>query len=715
MMRQLTKRQNGLVVNAKPAVLFILLALLVGVAVDAGWGTAVDDWVHDPALVHQARTRWRHVAIVVLDDEVPLQVGRKQALPLFARAAERLIRAGAKGVFLDARLSKEMEAAMPYALCMEAAGTVRWSAPRCATDGPDRCVLSGSPAGLAPLAMPEDVLERFRVAPYLPGQAPLPDFLLYGWEASAAIPPEGLVAEDRLVSRGAGVMRWLDLSADHAAVRLAAFVDPERTARSLARTRNDEICGEGYACRRIRLSRPTYRIHLDDERTIAPVSLLAACDEQTGMRAAKLLRGKAVILQLTMPAEATDMIVTPMTTAWGGPHLLTPGAHYLADAVETLLQEDHPRPPPLPIKLGLFLVVAASSVVIGLQRRQAVLWGVFPVVAGVMIGLCFFIYPVQLWPVTAALATYLTGAVQIVGLNLVIGLREGKLIRRYMPPQIHDLLISVWGDQRFRNRRHRAVVLMSDLAGYTTVTHLLGDPAYVLELMNDYLEETSVVLQEKYQGWLEAYVGDLVCYYWPIWGENQSDAYGNALQGAAELARLQKRFFAGLNRRYRERFPAPALERVAEVIDAGIGMTSGTVVMGDLGPKQGVRKFGILGDPLNLAARLESLTRYFNSDLIVSEEVAVFADQAGLIRRRLGRIQVKGKLTPVTVFALGDQADARFSASCVHNWEKWLSDMERGGEPTIPCPEIYAQDRDTLNRWKKRGLLRDGVWHLDEK
>lgn len=698
-------------VGAWLAALFVCTSALVGVAVDWGWGTVIDAWVHDPALVYRARTEWRHVALVVLDEGVPVQVGRKQVLPLFARAAERLVRAGAKGIFLDARLSKEMEVAMPYALCLEDSGAVRWSPPRCLADA-GRCRLTGSEAGLAPLAMAGEVFAKFRVAPYLAGQEQLPDFLLYGLEALPFMPRSALTASDRLVSLDPAVMRWMDLSPDHAVVQLAAFVDPERTRHALARSGGDEDCG-GIRCRRIRLGRPVYRTQPQGKRPIVPLSLLATCDEGRAFAAAAGFKGRAVILQLTAPAEATDMLVTPMTVAWGGPHLLTPGAQFLADAVETLLLGDHPRAPPWSMKVMLFIAVAAVSVWLGWHQRQVVHLGGFLVLAVVMVGLCFGCRLRQLWPVSATLAAYLSGLLQTIGLHLVIGLREGRLIRRYMPRQIHDLLIAP-GELRFRNRCHQAIVLMSDLKSYTTLTQVLKDPAGILELMNDYLEETSLILQEKYQGWLEAYVGDLVCYYWPLWQEN-SVVWRNALLGAVELRRLQQRFFAGLKDRYAERFPQPTLQCIAALIDAGIGMAAGVVVMGELGPRRGVRKFGILGDPLNLAARLESLTRVFDCHLIVSEELARRAGEVGLAQRRLGRIAVKGRPVPVAVFALGEGQEEGFSAENVTGWENWLATIERGGEPTSACPAIYAKDQRTLIQWQTRGLLKAGVFYLDEK
>lgn len=305
---------------------------------------------------------------------------------------------------------------------------------------------------------------------------------------------------------------------------------------------------------------------------------------------------------------------------------------------------------------------------------------------------------------------------QVLVMQLIIGLKEGRLISQYMPSQIHHLLLSLKTGESFQNRHCQAVVLMSDLAGYTTVTGLLKDPVYVLSLMNDYLSETSIVLQDKYNGWLEAYVGDMVCYYWPFQAGRQGNAYLNALKGSIDLSDLQKQFFDGLVERYTGKIDETALNKISSIINAGVGISVGSVIMGDLGPKNGVRKFGILGDPLNLASRVESLTRLFNTEIIITEELVEAVEHGDLAVRRLGLISVKGRELPAALYAMGKPTDERFSASNIALWETWLSAIEQGKETDVACPEIYRKDCSTIKMWLSRGLLReDGVWHLDEK
>jgi adenylate cyclase len=702
--------------NNKLLTLFILISVLAGTVVNYWSGVHLDDWVHDSALVHQSRKQWQYTGVVVLDDDVPIRVGRKQALPLFVKATEHLIAAGAKAVFLDSRVAKEMEGRMPYAVCIEPDGQAQWSMPECTVDATNQCQVNNSSVGNAPLKMSEQAITHFIIAPYLSGQESLPDFLLYDLNAAAAIPEKGLVGSDRLVTKDSPIARYLDLSRDHAIVKLAESMNFDLTENALQTMDGDEVCTGDRRCRRIRLGLPIYEIRMQGDRLILPVSRLASCDTEIANQTAALLKNKVVILQLTTPTEATDIIVTPMTTALFGPHAVTPGAQFLADAVETILNGDHPRKPNSIVTALLFLLVAVAGVLVSAFLKQRYVWMGAVWVFIVAVGLCFLSPLVQLWPVTAIMMTYLIGIGQVIATFLIVGYREGVLISHYMPRQIHNLLISLKGDESFQNRRCFALVLMSDLAGYTTVTAILKEPGNVLNLMNDYLGETSLVLQDKYNGWLENYVGDMVCYYWPYKEQERTRAYKNALCGAIELSLLQKQFFLSLEQRYKHKIDAAALAQVSSTINAGIGLAAGIVVMGDLGPEHGVKKFGILGEPLIMSARLESLTRFFNTEIILSGDLVNTAEELGFSVRRLAKVIVKGRTKAENLYALGHADDPRFAEFEVRCWENWIKAVEQKIAVKQDCPKIYNQDKKTIELWLAKNLLREnGEWHLDEK
>jgi adenylate cyclase len=705
--------------HKKTLVFFIVLASLAGVFTDYAVGTQADYWLHDAAVVYQQRQNWKYTGIVVLDDEVPFRVSRIQSLPLFARAIERLIAQGAKAVYLDARVSKEIEGRMPYALCLESDGQARWSEPVCSpsTSANQLCNLSNSPAGNAPLKMSKLAMSRFRIAPYLNTDEQLPDFLLYDWEAAEAIPKAGLVANDRLVTKSTPIARWLDMSEDHAVFQLASLLAPEKIAQWYAKNRIDELCDNNRRCRRLRLTKPIYTINTSKNQLILPLSELAACDDAIANKAAALLKDKIVILQTSSPNESTDIMVTPMTTALFGPQLVTPGAQYIVDEIETLLNQDFPRTPPQFIRVTLFVCAAVLSVLLGAYFSQALLWFAAAIMFALMVSLCFFNTITQLWPVAAVMVAYFVGTIQIIAAHLLSGFRQGDLLFEYLPKQVIDVLMPLESSEAFVHRHCKVVVLMSDLAGYTTVTGLLKQPEHVMNLMNDYLGATSIVLQDKYNGILEAYVGDMVCYYWEYEEGREQIAYKQALLGAVELAVLQKNFFSSVASRYKEVLTVDVIDKISLIINAGIGITAGDAVKGNLGPKDGIKKFAILGDPLNLASRIESLTRLFNTEIIIAGDFAkATAALENLVVRRLGAIKVKGRIEPETLYALGVKEDSRFAADNIQVWEAWIAEIEAGIETDKPCPDIYSKDRKTILGWRDSGLLgANGVWLLYEK
>lgn len=707
-----------LFVDNKLQLFFVFVATLAATGLDFFAGSDLDYWVHDAAIVHQVRTRWDHVAVVALDARIPLNVSRIQSLPLFALAADRLISAGAKSVFLDARVPKELEGRIPYASCIEENGEVRWSAPRCSIISAQQCEVLNSDIGNAPLKMSEHTIGQFSMAPFPGEQKDLPNFLLFDFAAADAIPEQGIEALDRLLTRNSPVGRWIDLSDDHAVLRLAKAVNMQQLQTSLADTRQNEICDHQKPCRRIRLSTPVYEIQSNPDQLFLPLSVLASCNPQEAYRMADLTRNKAVIFQATSPTETTDTVITPMTTAITGHQRLTPGAQYLADAVETLLAQDYPRHPEPILKLLLFVCVATISVLIGIHCSQSLLWPSGLLIASGVCALCFFNPLTQLWPVTATITSFLIGALETTGTRLIIGYRQGKLVSEYMPEQVHRLLLQLKTNERFTNTCSQVVVLMSDLGGYTTITGILKEPKSLLNLVNDYLTETSLTLQDKYHGWLESYIGDMVCYYWPYSTEKTCEPiHQTAIAAALELATLQQRFFASVPERYADQFEANTLTDIIKTISAGIALTDGLVAMGNQGPEGGIKKFGILGDPLNLVSRIESLTRLFNTEIIVTADLAETAKKMAVPVRRLGLICVKGRSVPAMLFAMGHADDPRFSVNAINEWEKWLSAIEQTAQnPDFPCPALFQQDQRTIENWLKCGYLTEqGIWRLLDK
>jgi class 3 adenylate cyclase len=141
-------------------------------------------------------------------------------------------------------------------------------------------------------------------------------------------------------------------------------------------------------------------------------------------------------------------------------------------------------------------------------------------------------------------------------------------------------------------------------------------------------------------GVVNKFVGDAVV---AIFGapQHQPDHADRAILAALEMERR----LAGLNRVREQRGEMP--------LRNGIGLSTGPVVAGIIGSEDRW-EYTVIGDVVNVASRLEGLTKEFPAYtlLVTAETIAALGDQAGLIVQDLGDIQVKGRVQPVRVFGV---------------------------------------------------------------
>ena len=144
---------------------------------------------------------------------------------------------------------------------------------------------------------------------------------------------------------------------------------------------------------------------------------------------------------------------------------------------------------------------------------------------------------------------------------------------------------------------------------------------------------TRVIFDRR--GTIDKYVGDMIMAFWgaPLRdAEHAEHAVAAALDMLRALTELRAEFA-------REGLPEIAI---------GIGINSGLMNVGDMGSHYR-RAYTVIGDAVNLASRLEGLTKYYGVDLVVGPRTRELAP--GFVYRRLDRVRVKGKREAVEVFA----------------------------------------------------------------
>src|SRR5690606_25813258 len=157
-----------------------------------------------------------------------------------------------------------------------------------------------------------------------------------------------------------------------------------------------------------------------------------------------------------------------------------------------------------------------------------------------------------------------------------------------------------------------------------------------------YLGEMTDIIFE-HQGTLDKYIGDAIMAFWgaPL---DQPDHCINACKAAAKMMN-----------RLRERQPY-FLEKYGVEVDAGIGVNSGIVSVGNMG-SQRIFSYTVIGDHVNLASRLEGLTKYYGASILVTRFTFDLMSKAGGTpppHRVLDEVKVKGKNEAVELIQVLD-------------------------------------------------------------
>ncbi|MDC7224457.1 MAG: adenylate/guanylate cyclase domain-containing protein [Spirochaetales bacterium] len=178
-------------------------------------------------------------------------------------------------------------------------------------------------------------------------------------------------------------------------------------------------------------------------------------------------------------------------------------------------------------------------------------------------------------------------------------------------------------------------VFFSDIRSFTTLSESMS-PQELVHLLNDYLTIMTDCLID-FNGTLDKYIGDAIMGFWgaPLPQDNHAVlACKSALRQLELLEMLNKK--AEPNRQ----------------IHIGIGMNSGVGTVGNMG-SQGRMNFTVMGDNVNLASRLEGITKVYRTHIVISQSTkeAISVDEK-FITRELDDIRVKGKLKPVRIYEL---------------------------------------------------------------
>lgn len=230
--------------------------------------------------------------------------------------------------------------------------------------------------------------------------------------------------------------------------------------------------------------------------------------------------------------------------------------------------------------------------------------------------------------------------------------REKAYVRgafsRYLSPILVDQLSKHPEKLKLGGELRELTVMFSDIRGFTKLSEGL-DPQRLTTVINSFLTPMTRVIQNR-QGTIDKYIGDCIMAFWnaPIDVEPHGRmAILAAYEMRAELARINQRFAEE---------SARTGDKLIE-IRIGMGLNSGICCVGNMGSDQRF-DYSVLGDTVNTASRLESLSPAYFVDLVIGEETAGAVPDFALLE--LDQVRVKGKNVPVRIYTgLGDESVAK--------------------------------------------------------
>jgi adenylate cyclase len=255
--------------------------------------------------------------------------------------------------------------------------------------------------------------------------------------------------------------------------------------------------------------------------------------------------------------------------------------------------------------------------------------------AGLAGSWAIFNYRDVVFPPVAPLSIILASAAVSLGYDFILERLEKIRLRHtmslYFSPRVLDAVLADPGSMQ--PRRAEVVLLLTDLRNSTPLGEILG-PGGMFKLLNQVFEaQTNAIMSEE--GNLEHFLGDQFLSYWGA-PQRQPAAADCAERAARKLIESMEKLQASL---------PPDVQRL---FGYGVALHAGAVLVGNKGSALRL-DYGLVGEAVNEAARVEALTKYYGVKLLVSRPAFAQFSQQGT-RRLIDRVIVKGRSEQVELF-----------------------------------------------------------------
>ncbi|MFK8031968.1 MAG: CHASE2 domain-containing protein [Gammaproteobacteria bacterium] len=368
----------------------------------------------------------------------------------------------------------------------------------------------------------------------------------------------------------------------------------------------------------------------DDENSFPSVS---ATDVFTKEAAPYLFDG-AIVLVGTSAIGLRDMRVTPVSENYSGVQVQ---ASVISGILDGRVKHSPRYVQGVEVVTLILLAVFGTIVMIRMQLVSATL-------SMLLLATVVFAINLQLWSKANLVVPLASSFAFLFLLYLVhmilsyFGETRGRRqlsarFGEYIPPELVEEMGRNPGAFSMDSSSKVMTVMFTDVRGFTGIAEGL-EPRELSQLMNEYLTPMTRVIHSN-RGTIDKYMGDAVMAFWgaPLDDENHAkNAIKTAMEMQLALGQLREEF----------------AKRGWPPISIGIGVNSGEMRVGDMG-SQFRKAYTVMGDAVNLASRLEGLTKHYDTDIAVSETTVKAVPDVQFIE--LDRVRVKGKDESVAIYS----------------------------------------------------------------
>ncbi|MYN08318.1 CHASE2 domain-containing protein [Pseudoduganella aquatica] len=360
---------------------------------------------------------------------------------------------------------------------------------------------------------------------------------------------------------------------------------------------------------------------------------VSAADVLRGAVPAEQLAGAIVLVGTTAPG-LNDLRATPVNAQY-------PGVEIHANMISSILDGSFKFRPDYASQFEAVQLLVLGLLLALLLPVLAPAWSILLALLAGGAAAAFNFYLYSAHDLVFNVSSMLVLALALFILNVAWGyffeVRRGRaLVSRfgeYVAPELVAEMAENPEKYNMDGESRELTVMFVDVRGFTTISEGLT-PKVLREYINLYLTAMSTDIRDSHRGTLDKYIGDAVMAFWgaPVaFPDHASRGVATALLMQASAQRLNQDF----------------LQRGWPELKIGIGLNTGQMHVGDMGSEIR-RAYTVMGDAVNLGARLEGITKVYGVGIAVGEVTRAEAPEFAY--RELDLVRVKGKNEPVAIF-----------------------------------------------------------------